>query len=366
MMKKMSLHNFPTEILLQICTHLTGHELTQLSLTNRALTPIAFSILSRALRLNYAYRDDRSVSQLHSITTKLKHRSNGYLSDITIAHLSWPICSELRRRMLHLLSLLPNLQTLNLKEHFGSLQGFFILDETGEKGEDLYEFLVRMKSASTIRSLKIEDTRISAHDVLKLCEMKRLEHLSIEGFNYPMGTEPTYSISSNLESLAISSSANPTGRHVDLILTRMKKLKKFVWRFDLSSILNEEEFQKALSPAAISRALKPLRETLRELDISLVKPLGFRNDGAGLDLEGFDELRVLKVHEELLFPSHEGACHGSDKQLLERLPRVLEVLEVSLPSKYLRSGGPLFLFFSGCGGGGGARGAGREGLWLTF
>jgi hypothetical protein len=335
-MKDMSLHNFPTEILLQICTHLTSHELTQVSLSCRSLSSIAFSILSRALRLNYAHRDDRNAFQLNSITTKLKRRSNGYLSDNTIAHLSWPISSELRRQMLRLLSILPNLQTLQLKEYFGSQQGYFIPLETREKREDLYDFLVQMKSASTIRSLKIEDRRISAHDILKLCEMKRLEHLSIEGFNYPMGTPPTFSISSNLESLAISMSANPTGRHIDLILTRMKRLKKFIWKIDISSLLNEKVFWKALSPVAISDALKPLRGTLRELNISLVDPKGFRYDGTVLDLESFDELGVLKVHEELLFPSHgEGACDGSDKQLWERLPSGLEVLEVSFPPNIL-------------------------------
>ena len=120
-MKKVFMHNVPDEILLQICKTLTSQELYQLSLSCRALSRVAFEVLTRAIRLDYACRDDRSVSQINEIITKLKRRSSGFLSDITIAHLSWPIGSELRRRMLHLLSILPNIQTLHLTENFGSL-----------------------------------------------------------------------------------------------------------------------------------------------------------------------------------------------------------------------------------------------------
>ena len=336
-MKKILLENLPDEILLHICLNLTSHELCQLSLSCRALSQVAFSVLSHAIRLDYAYRDDRSIPQLNEIITKLKRRSGGFLSDITIAHLSWPISSELSRRMQHLLSTFPNLQTLSLKEHFGSLQGFYLPNRIPiSLEENLYDVLLRATSASTIRSLTISDTRISSHDILKLFSMKQLEHLSIDNFNYPMGIEPTSKIPpSQLESLAISTSARPTGRHIDLILTRTPKLRKFAWSFDFSSVMNQVEFQRVLSPAQISITLWPLRKTLRELSIDMLTPTRFYNDGTGLDLWGFEELKVLKVHEEVLFAAYNelgnvGFCPGVDKLLSERLPRSLQRLEVSL------------------------------------
>jgi F-box-like len=334
--KKMLFQNFPDEILLHICSNLTSHELYQLSLSCRALSRVAFSILSYAIRLDYAYRDDQSLPQLNEIITKLKRRSGGFLSDITIAQLSWPIRSELGRRMQHILSTLPSLQTLSLKEHFGSLQGFYLQNPLPiGREENLYDVLLRAPSASTIRSLAISDTRISSHDILKLFSMKQLEHLSIDRFNYPMGIEPAEKIPpSRLESLAISTSAKPTGRHVGLILGRMQRLKRFAWSFDFGSVLNQVEFRRVLSPGEISIALSPLRTTLEELNISMA-PAKFENDGTGLDLSGFERLKRVKVHEQVLFaafnePGNVGFCPGIDKQLWERLPRTLERLEVSL------------------------------------
>jgi hypothetical protein len=331
MMKKILAHNVPDEILLQICSSLTSHELYQLSLSCRALSRVAFEVLSRAIKLDYAYRDDGSLSHLNGFITKLERRSGGFLSDIKIAHLSWPIDSELRRRMHHILSVLPNIQTLNLKEHFGSLRGFFI--GSGGLDENLYDILLQIPSASTLRSLTISDTRITAHDILKLFAMKQLEHLSVDGFNYAMGIEPGEEVPhSQLQSLTISTSANPTGRHIDIILARTPKLRKFTWNFDLSSTLNQEAIRRALSPAAMGEALSPLRSSLEELYISMA-PSRFRNDSTSLNLSTFLKLRILKVHEEVLFPSYNELgyvvfCHGLEAQLCERLPPNLEMLEV--------------------------------------
>ena len=210
-MKKMLVHNVPDEILLQICSSLTSHELYQLSLSCRALSRVAFEVLSRAIKLDYAYRDDGSLSHLNGFITKLERRSSGFLSDISIAHLSWPIGSELRRRMHHILSVLPNIQTLNLKEQFGSLRGFFIgSGDLVGLDENLYNMLLQIPSASTLRSLTISDTRITAHDILKLFAMKQLEHLSLNGFNYAMGIEPGEEVPhSQLQSLTISTWRTP-------------------------------------------------------------------------------------------------------------------------------------------------------------
>jgi hypothetical protein len=198
--------------------------------------------------------------------------------------------------MMKILSLLPNLKTLHLKEHFGSLRGVYLPSQNpGKIDEDLYNFLLRTPSASSIRSLKIEDSRISAHDILIIFKLENLEHLSVEGLNCPMGTEPTFSVHSNLETLSISSSANPTGRHIDLILARVPKLKKFVWKFDVSSILNPEEFRKSLDVGQISVAIRPLRPTLEELSIEVLGMEGGGNFGTGLDVEGFENLRYLRV-----------------------------------------------------------------------
>lgn len=330
----MLVHNVPVEILLEICTNLTSHELYQLSLSCRVLSQVASEVLSRALRLDYAYHDDRSLSQVNKIITKLKSRSGDYLADINIARVSWPVSSELGRRLHHLLSILPNLQTLHLKEHFGSLQGFFIRSGMlpGIE-ENLYDFLVQIPSASTIRSLTISHSRISAHDILKLFAMRQLEHLSIDSFNYSMGIEPGEDVPhSQLESLSISTSAKPAGRHIDILLARTPKLKKFSWAFDLSSILNQEVFRKALSPAAISTTLGPISSTLEELHISMASTQ-FRNDATSFNLCNFSKLRTLTIHEEVLFPSYNELsyvvfCHGLETQLCERLPENLEMLEV--------------------------------------
>jgi hypothetical protein len=334
MMKKILAHNVPDEILLQICSSLTSHELYQLSLSCRALSRVAFEVLSRAIKLDYAYRDDGSLSHLNGFITKLERRSGGFLSVIKIAHLSWPIDSELRRRMHHILSVLPNIQTLNLKEQFGSLRGFFIgSGDLVGLDENLYNILLQIPSASTLRSLTISDTRITAHDILKLFAMKQLEHLSLNGFNYAMGIEPGEEVPhSQLQSLTISSSANPTGRHINIVLARTPKLRKFTWNFDLSSTLKQEAIWRALSPAAMGEALSPLRSTLEELYISMA-PSRFQNDSTSLNLSNFLKLRILKVHEEVLFPSYNELgyvvfCHGLEAQLCERLPPNLEMLEV--------------------------------------
>ncbi|PMD57236.1 uncharacterized protein K444DRAFT_49624 [Hyaloscypha bicolor E] len=295
-MMKILVHNVPDEILLQICSSLTSHELYQLSLSCRALSRVAFEVFSRAIKLDYAYRDDGSLSHLNGFITKLERRSGGFLSGINIAHLSWPIGSELRRRMHYILSILPNIQTLNLKEHFGSLRGFFI----GSGG--------------------LDENLITAHDILKLFAMKQLEHLSLDGFNYAMGIEPGEEVPhSQLQSLTISTSANPTGRHIDIILARTPKLRKFTWNFDLSSTLNQEAIRRALSPAAMGEALSPLRSSLEELYISMA-PSRFRSDSTSLNLSNFLKLRILKVHEEVLFPSYNELgyvvfCRGLEAQL---------------------------------------------------
>ncbi|KAN0108614.1 hypothetical protein V8E51_008356 [Hyaloscypha variabilis] len=333
-LKKTFLYNLPDEILLKICSHLTSHELYKLSLTCQALLGVTCEVLSRALRLDYAYRDDRKFSELNDIVNKLKRRSGGFLSDITIAHFTWPVSSELCRRMHHILSLLPNLKTLYLKEQCYSLQGYFI--RTGKLEDmdaNLCDVLLHSSSASTIRSLTISDTRISSHDILKLFTMKQLEHLSIEGFNYPMGIEPGDEIPhANLESLSISTTARPTGRHIDIILARTPHLKRFSWNFDFSSIFTQEQFKQVCSPAAISAALRPLSSTLEELRISMAATK-FQNDGTGLDVSRFEKLRRLQIHGELLFPScdelsYEAFCDGLGAQLWDRLPRSLETLEI--------------------------------------
>jgi hypothetical protein len=164
--------------------------------------------------------------------------------------------------------------------------------------------------------------------------MKQLEHLSIEGFNYPMGIKPGDEIPhANLESLSISTTARPTGRHVDIILARTPHLKRFSWNFDLSSILTQEQFKQVCSPAAMSAALRPLSSTLEELRISMAATK-FRNDGTRLDVSRFEKLRRLQIHGEVLFPSphglsYEAFCGGLGAQLWDRLPRSLETLEVS-------------------------------------
>ncbi|KAE9378256.1 hypothetical protein N431DRAFT_366681, partial [Stipitochalara longipes BDJ] len=333
-LKKTFLYNFPDEILLKICFHLTSDELYQLSLSCQALSRIGCEILSRALRLDYAYHDDRKLSQVNEIVNKLKRRSGGFLSDITIAYLTWPVSSQLCRRMHHILSLLPNIKTLHLKEQFDSLRGYFVQTEMLEGMDaNLFDVLLHSPSASTIRSLTISDTRISSHDILKLFAMKQLEYLSIDGFNYPMGIEPGEDVPhSQLESLSISTTAKPTGRHIDILLARIPKLKIFSWKFDFSSVSTQEQFKQVCSPAAISTALNPLSSTLEELQISMA-PTKFRNDGTGLCLSSFNKLRRLEVHEEVFFPScnelsYLAFCHGLGAQLWDRLPRNLETLEI--------------------------------------
>jgi len=329
--KKMFLYNFPDEILLAICSHLTSHELSQLSLSCQALSRIACEVLSRAFKLDYACYDDRKLPRVNEIVNKLKRRSIGYLSDITIAHLTWPVSSQLCRRMHHILSMLPNLQTLHLKEQSVCYLGYFIRD--GMLDANLYDVLLTSPSATTIRSLTISDSRVSSHDILKLVSLAQLEHLSIENFNYPMGIEPGPSAPhSQLQSLSIST-ARPTGRHIDIILARLPNLKRFVWKFDFSSIPTQEQFMQVCSPAAISATLEPLKPTLEELRIEMVHT-EFRNDGTELNLAGFEKLRRLRFHEDLLFSScHKigfgDFCHGLEPQLQDRLPRNLETLEVS-------------------------------------
>jgi hypothetical protein len=332
----MLLPNLPTEILLQILSHLTSHELAQLCLSNRAFSHVTFSIFSRAIRLDYAYRDDRSLLQLKAVINKIKHHFVDYLSNITIAHFSWLFSSALRHQMMKILSLLPNLKTLHLKEHFGSLRGVYLPSQNpGKINEDLYSSLLRSPFTSSIQSLKIDDSRISAHVILIIFKQEKLEHLSVEGLKCPIGTEPTFSLHSNLESLSISISANPTGRHIDLILARVPKLKKFVWKFDVSSILNLEEFRKSLDVGMISVAIKPLRCTLEELSIEVLGIEGGGNFGTGLDVEGFENLRYLKVSEEVIFVSYKEMDDRYserallEKKLLEKLPRALERLEGS-------------------------------------
>jgi hypothetical protein len=333
---EMSLLGFADEILLQISSNLTSHELYQLSLSCRALSRVAFETLSRSIRLDYAYRDDRSVWKLNGFISQLKRRSGSAVSGITTAHLAWPNSSvQLRRRMLHILSILTNAQTLHLKEHFGPLHGLYIRNDTArELEENLYDVFIRSRSASSVRSLKIADTRISAHDILKLLSLKQLEHLSIDGFNNPMAVIPDGEIRySQLESLAISTSTKPTGRHTDLLLGRTPGLKKFTWNFDFREVLNEEKFRQILSPAAISKALSPLRQTLVELDISMGRTW-FRNDETVFNLSDFLVLKVLRIHDRVLFSSESGigvvASPSLDLRLSRRLPPNLENLDVSI------------------------------------
>jgi hypothetical protein len=331
----MSLLGFADEILLQISSNLTSHELYQLSLSCRALSRIAFETLSRSIKLDYAYRDARSVWKLNEFISQLKCRSGGAVSGITTAHLAWPNSSvQLRRRMLHILSILSNIQTLHLKEHFGPLQGLYIRNDTArELEENLYDVFIRSRAAASVRSLKIADTRISVHNILELLSLKQLEHLSIDGFNNPMaiisGGEIHYS---QLESLAISTSTKPTGRHIDLLLERTPSLKKFTWNFDFRWVLKEERFRQTLSPAAISKALRPLRQTLVELDISMGRTW-FRNDETVFNLSNFLVLGVLRIHDRVLFSSGSGigvASPSLDLRLSWRLPPNLEKLHVSI------------------------------------
>jgi hypothetical protein len=237
--------------------------------------------------------------------------------------------------MIKILSLLPNLKTLHLKEHFAPLQAVYLPSQyKGNVEEDRYDFLLRSPSASSIRSLKIEDSRITAHDILIIFELEKLEHLSIEGFKDPIGIEPTFSVHSNLKSLSISSSANPMGRHIDLILARVPKLKKFVWKFDVSPYFNLNELRTSLDVDKISAAVRPLRYTLEELSIEMLRIEEGETFGTGLDFEGFEKLRYLRVSEEFIFGSYKKIDDRDfgrvlEEKLLKKLPRGLERLEVS-------------------------------------
>jgi len=199
--------------------------------------------------------------------------------------------------------------------------------------ENFYDVLVRISCASSVRSLTIEDSRISVHDILKLFAMKQLEHLSVDGFNNPIAVVPEGKIHhSQLESLAISASRNPTGRHIDLLFKRVPNLRKLGWHFDFSWIVDENKSRETLSPVAISKALSPLRHKLVESNISL-EPAPFRNDGTELNLSNFLRLRKLKIHDRVLLPSAKAS--GSvvsrtslDSQLSRCLPVNLDTLDV--------------------------------------
>jgi hypothetical protein len=237
--------------------------------------------------------------------------------------------------MMKILSLLPNVKTLHLKEHVASWQGVYLPSQyRGEMDENIYNFLLRSPSVSSIRSLKIEDSRITAHDILIIFELEKLGHLSIEGFKDPIGIEPTFSIHSNLKSLSISSSANPMGRHIDLILARVPKLKKFVWKFDVSPYFNLNELRTSLDVDKISAAVRPLRYTLEELSIEMLRIEGGETFGTGLDFEGFEKLSYLRVSEEFIFGSYRKIDDRDfgrvlEERLLKKLPRGVERLEVS-------------------------------------
>jgi hypothetical protein len=225
------------------------------------------------------------------VINKFKHYSVDYLSSITIAHLSSPL-RPLSPNNEYSISIAESNDTASLNEHLGSLRGIYLSRQNpGKIDEDLHNFLLRSPSASFIRSLTIEDSRISAHDILINSGLQKLEHLSVEGFKCPIGTEPTFSVHSNLESLSISSSANPTGRHIDLILAGVATMKNFAWKIDVSSILNPEEFRKSLDAGKISVAIRPLRCTPEDLSIEM---LGIEGGGNFGDVEGFENFRYFE------------------------------------------------------------------------
>jgi hypothetical protein len=236
--------------------------------------------------------------------------------------------------MLHILSTLSNVQTLYLKEHFSPFHGIYIQNDTPiELEENFYDVLVRISCASSVRSLTIEDSRISVHDILKLFAMKQLEHLSVDGFNNSRAVVPEGKIHhSQLESLAISASRNPTGRHIDLLFKHVPNLRKLGWHFDFSWIVDKNKSRETLSPVAISNALSPLRHKLVESNISL-EPAPIGNDGKELNLSNFLRLRKLKVHDRVLLPSAKASGSvvsrtSQDSQLSRFLPANLETLDV--------------------------------------
>ncbi len=71
----MSLLNLAGEFLLLIYLSLTSHEHYRLLLSCPAFSRIAFEILSRSVRLDYAYCDDLSVWKLIEFISQLKRRS---------------------------------------------------------------------------------------------------------------------------------------------------------------------------------------------------------------------------------------------------------------------------------------------------
>jgi len=121
----------------------------------------------------------------------------------------------------------------------------------------------------------------------------------------------------------------PVGPFVKSLLSGHQCLKKFTWGIDSRRITEQ------LSPAAIAAALEPLRSTVEELHLSISSEYFTYagNDGTQMDFSSFSRLKVLRIHDSLVFSSdpilqQAGSGHCFDINLYQRLPSSLENLYV--------------------------------------
>jgi hypothetical protein len=179
------------------------------------------------------------------------------------------------------------------------------------------------------------DYQTMVDDVFKLFDVPRLDYLCVAKLDVRPSEElPQFDRQpvSRIEVLEFKECSPPMGPLVKVMLGGHHRLRKFTWGIDSRRITSQ------LSPAAITDALEPLKSTVEELHLS-ISPGSWTyagNDGTQMDFASFSRLKVLKIHDSLLFAfdpilqlsGWTGSGHCFDVNLYQRLPPFLESLYV--------------------------------------
>jgi hypothetical protein len=223
---------------------------------------------------------------------------------------------------------LPTLRTLSLCVHFHhphslSVARFIRKDLT-------YAKLLAAYPTLSCTSIDVHDARITIQDVASFCALPRLEHFKVIGLCSYTSTNsnPFPDVDSCVTPVKrlefVRSTDMPQGAALQGFFKKHSSLQELSWKVEC--------WKGSWDPSATLTNLLPLCSTLVKLRLSIRGGYGGYTDrrvSGVMDFTQFTALKVLEVHDHILFPRSR-VKPAVPYNFPQKLPESLEELQVSI------------------------------------
>lgn len=330
----MPLTKLASEILLQILSDksLEFSDLCNVMLSCKRLSELSLVLLYKDLK--FYCQTPRSDTRLDQLSASLERRPDRaqYVKSLDV---SWrSIDSLIFTKISELLQQLPSLIRVKIteKDLLSPLISVFRSQRREEGDMTPADIIICSASAQSLRSVTIDDDKITCSDIVNIFKLSNLEAVTISNFNSQLHREPNFDFAqkeswgeSRIKEFKVLKSSPPSGELVRYMLAGHPALEKLTW--DVSYKLIGD-----LSPSGMMVALSAVKDHICEIDLSM--PFYYQEKETCLDFSEFPHLRKLKTHDRLFFPFNstrdkDPFLYYQSRPLSRLLPPNLGSLEVS-------------------------------------